>query len=62
MIIKKFVIADESEADDYLKSLLEKHECRSIDEVMIRAREHIKDGHVKNYFINKAKEILKAYP
>lgn len=46
------------EADEYLKALLEKPEYRSMNEVHMRAANYIKDEHLKNYFINKAKEYF----
>jgi transcriptional regulator with XRE-family HTH domain len=60
MKVETFKIESEAEADDYLKDLLEKDEYRSMNVVEVRAQELIKDEHLKNYFINKAKEILKA--
>ncbi len=56
--IKPHMIESESEADAYLKDLLTKSEYRSMDEVKMRAQRLIKDENLKNYFINKAKEIL----
>jgi len=56
--IEPFMIESESEADSYLKDLLTKSEYRSMDEVKIRAQKFIRDANLKNYFINKAKEIL----
>jgi hypothetical protein len=56
-----FIIEGESEADDYLTALFEKHEYRSMIEVTMRAQKYIKDEHLKNYFINKAEEMLKTY-
>lgn len=61
MIVEPFIIESESEADSYLKDLLEKNEYRSIDEIKMRAQKYIKDPNIKNYFINKGKEILKTY-
>ena len=61
MIVEPFIIESESEADDYLRDLLEKHEYRSMNEVKMRAQKYIKDAHLKHYFINKAKEISKTY-
>ncbi len=61
MIVEPFIIETESEADVYLRDLLEKNEYRSMNEVNMRAQKYIKDEHLKNYFINKAKEILKTY-
>lgn len=58
--IHPFRIENEYEADDYLKSLLEKPEYRSVDEVKMRAQKYIKDDHLKIYFINKGKEMLKT--
>jgi hypothetical protein len=49
------MIENETDADEYLTALLEKPEYRSMDEVHMRAAKYIKDEHVKNYFINKAK-------
>ena len=56
--IGPYVIESESEADEYLKALLEKPEYRSMNEVHMRAANYIKDEHLKNYFINKAKEYF----
>ena len=55
-----FVIENESDADEYLRALLEKPEYGSMNEVRMRAQKYIKDEHLKNCFITKAKEILKA--
>jgi hypothetical protein len=60
MAVESYKIENESDADEYLKSLLEKHEYRSIDEVKLRAQKYIKDERLKNYFITKAKAILQA--
>jgi hypothetical protein len=56
--VRTYVIESEADADYYLTSLLEKPEYRSMDVVRIRAAEHIKDQRLKNYFINKARDIL----
>ncbi len=53
-------IESKIEADDYLKDLLKKDECRSMKEVEMHAQERIEDERLKNYFINKGKEMLKA--
>ena len=58
MIVEPFMIENESEADDYLRELLEKHEYRSMDEVKMRAQKYIDDEHLKKYFIDKASEML----
>lgn len=55
-----FTIECESEADYYLNELLKKPEYRSMSEVTMRAKKYIKDEHLRIYFINKAKEILKT--
>ena len=59
--IESYRIESESEADYYLKSILEKREYRSMDEVKMRAQKYIKDDHLRVYFINKGKEMLKKY-
>ena len=59
--IESFKIEIESEADEYLKDLLKIKENRSMNEVSTRAQGLIKDENLKNYFINKAREILKSY-
>jgi hypothetical protein len=59
--VEPFQIENESEADDYLKSLLERPEYRSMGEVKMRAQKYIRDINLKNYFIDKATEILKSY-
>jgi hypothetical protein len=60
MIIEPFIIESESETDAYLRDLLEKPEYRSMNEVKIRAQKYIKDAHLTNYFVNKAKGMLKT--
>ena len=57
--ITTYKIESESEADDYLKDLLSKKEYKSIDEVELRAKKLIDDDNLRNYFINKAKVLLK---
>ena len=59
MRVEPFMIESESEADDFLRDLLSKDQYRSMDEVRIRAQKYIKDVNIKNYFIDKAKELLK---
>lgn len=59
--IEIFKIESESEADAYLKELLEKEEYRSMDEVKMRSQKFIEDENLKNYFIDKARGILKSY-
>lgn len=58
--IQSFQIESEAEADDYLKSLLGRQEYRSMDEVRMRAQKYIINVKLKNYFIDKAAEILKS--
>jgi hypothetical protein len=60
MIVEPFTIENESEADLYLRDLLENPAYRNMDEVQMRAQKYIKDEHLKNYFINRAKDILKT--
>jgi hypothetical protein len=56
-----FVIDNEIDADEYLTALFEKPDYRSTDEVHMRAEKYIKnDDHLKNYFINKTKELLNS--
>jgi hypothetical protein len=59
--VEPFKIENESEADAYLKDLFERPEYRSMDEAHIRAQELIEDPSLKIYFINEARERLKAY-
>ena len=59
MSVEPFMIESESEADDFLRDLLSKDQYRSMDEVRIRAQKYINDVNLKNYFIDKAKELLK---
>jgi len=61
MRIETFKIENESEADTYLRDMLAKPEYRSMNEVEVRAQKLIQDENIENYFINKAKEILKTY-
>lgn len=61
MIIEPFKIENESEADYYLSDLLAKPEYRSMNEVNMRAQKYITNEYFKNYFINKAKDILRTY-
>jgi hypothetical protein len=58
--VEPFMIESESAADDYLRDLLSKDKYRSMTEVSIRAQKYIKDADLKNYFINKANELLKT--
>jgi hypothetical protein len=58
--VRSYVIESEADADYYLTSLFEKPEYRSMDEAHIRAAHYIKDEHLKNYFINKAKALLQV--
>lgn len=57
-MIEKFMIENESEADEYLNNLFLKKEFRSMDVVEMRAIEYISDKQLRYYFINKAKEVL----
>lgn len=59
--IESFKIENEQEADDYLKDLLDKHEYRRVDEVLLRAQKLIPDARLRVYFIDKGKAMLKAY-
>jgi hypothetical protein len=59
-MIEKFKIENESEADAYLNDLLAKDEYKSMHEVERRAKDLITQEALRNYFINKAREILKA--
>jgi hypothetical protein len=61
MAAEPFKIENESEADDYLKELFERPEYRSMDEAHRRAQELIEDPRLKIYFIDEARERLKAY-
>ncbi|EKB18348.1 MULTISPECIES: hypothetical protein [Aeromonas] len=57
-MIERFKIENVTEADAFLRDLLAKDEYRSMDEVIVRARELVPDDNLRMYFINKAKEIL----
>jgi hypothetical protein len=59
-MIAMFMIENESQADDYLKDLLENEEYRSMDEVNRRAQKFIKNETLKDYFINQAKAIFRT--
>lgn len=61
MMVEPFMIENETDADEYVRALLEKHEYRSMNEVNMRAQRYINDERLKTYFINKANEILKTY-
>jgi hypothetical protein len=56
--IQSYRIESESEADEYLTSLFEKPEYRSMGEVEMRAVKYINDANLKNYFITKAQAYL----
>jgi hypothetical protein len=60
--IQAFMIENESEADTYLTDLLARPEERSMGEVQMRAAKYIKDEHLRNYFINKAKAYFEKLP
>ncbi|MEM0551050.1 MULTISPECIES: hypothetical protein [Aeromonas] len=55
-MIERFKIENVTEADAFLRDF--KDEYRSMDEVIVRARELVPDDNLRMYFINKAKEIL----
>jgi hypothetical protein len=59
--VEPFKIENETEADEYLKDLLATPQYRSMNEVQIRAQNHITDAQLNKYFIDKAKDILKSY-
>ena len=61
METEPFRIDSESLADVYLKDLFKYPNNRSIEEVQFRAKMVIRDEHIKNYFLEKAEEMLKAY-
>ncbi len=56
--IQSFMIKNETYANDYLTDLFKTPKFRSMDVVYKRAADHIKDEHLKSYFINKAKAYL----
>jgi len=60
-MVEPFKIESESEADSYLRDLLEKSKYRTIDEIEIRAQQYIEDNKIKNYFVKKARGMLKTY-
>lgn len=59
MIVESFVIETEAEADDYLGDVLKHDEYRSMNEIEARAHSYIKDARIKDYFLSKAREMLK---
>lgn len=58
--IQSFAIENEIYADEYLIDLLKNPDHRSMDVVRARAAQYCKDERVQNYFIEKAKEMLRA--
>ncbi|GAB0116108.1 hypothetical protein Acid7E03_01800 [Acidisoma sp. 7E03] len=59
MEVQSFRIESRQEADDYLADLFGRPEYRSMDEAKIRARSYIQDPKLKDYFLQKAEEILR---
>jgi hypothetical protein len=59
--IEEWKIESEAEADDYLKDVLSKPEYRRVDELLLRAQAHVPNKEIRVYFINKGREMLKAY-
>lgn len=59
--IESYRIDSEYEADDYLKHLLDEPEYRRDDEILLRAQKFIPDVCIRVYFIDKGREMLKAY-
>jgi hypothetical protein len=59
--VEEFRIESEAEADAYLKDLLAKPEYRSLAEVRSRAAALVRDKRLQDYFVERAKEILKTY-
>lgn len=58
--IQSLAIENEIYADEYLTDLLKNPDYRSMDVVRARAAKYCKDERVKNYFIKRAKEMLRA--
>jgi hypothetical protein len=58
--IQSFVIDHESIANSYMRDLLAKPECRSMDEIRMRADKYIPDADLKNCFINEGEKRLRA--
>lgn len=59
MKVESFVIENESEADDYLKSLLWEPEYRSLSTINEHTGPRIKDDCIKQYFVRRGAEIMK---
>jgi hypothetical protein len=58
MTVEPRMIQNETDADEYLSALLERHEYRSMNEVTRRAQKYIKDEHLKIYFLNKCCQAM----
>ena len=67
VIVSQYRIESEPEADERLQALLIKPEYQSMNEDQFMAevsrqeQQHITDPALKTYFINKAKEMFRAY-
>lgn len=60
LIIQRFKIENETDADFFLKDLLAKDENRSVIEIIVRANNLISDETLRMYFIGKGKQMLEA--
>jgi hypothetical protein len=58
---RSFTINSEGEADYCLKELFKIPGYRSMDVVNMNAQAYIANPRIKEYFVKKAKEILKTY-
>lgn len=59
-MIEPYKIDSECEADAYLSELLAKDEYRNMSEVEDRAIHLISDAKLRDYFIERGREILKS--
>lgn len=58
-LAETFRIENQTEDDVYLESLLANEKYRSMDEVQRRAQGLIEDPRIKQYFLDKAAEMLR---
>ena len=60
MKVSDFKIENVPEADAYLRALLNTPQYRSMDEVSKRAQDYIENESLRNYFVDKARDMLKS--
>jgi len=59
-MVQPRVIDTKSDVDDYLHALLESDKCKSVSDFLELAIKYIPNAELQAYFMDKARESLKA--